>query len=152
MMKNANTEGLSEEYVRDVYARMDEKIKEDYEKEVALGFDYRDKTSVLAFEPNFTPVGDTLIVKFIIEIPEKGKIIPPGKTEDKKAVVIVPGLLVTTVEKGDIVLMKPSDRNNPLPPAVEREFNGIKFQEISYYSVAGVYTDRDTVMKRVKAQ
>jgi hypothetical protein len=146
------SEGLSEEYVKDVYARADQKIKEDYEKEKELGFDYKDNASVLAFEPNFTPVGDTLIVKFIVEIPEAGKIITSNKTEDKKAVVIVPGLLVTTIEKGDVILLKPSDRNNPLPPAVEREFNGIKFQEISYYSVAGVYKDRTSVMNRIKTQ
>jgi hypothetical protein len=142
-------EGLTEDYVKDIYVKADQKIKEEYEKEKSLGFDYRDSVSVDNFNIDYTPVGDTIIVKFIIEVPKEGEIITPKKYEDRKAVVLVPGLLITTLEKGDIISMKPSDRNNPLPPTVDREFNGIKFQEISYYSVAGIYRNRKDVMERV---
>ncbi len=121
------------------------------EKEKALGFDVTDPECIKTFKINYTPVGDTLLVKFIREEKMAGKLLLiDGSNESKKAIVMVPGLLVNTVFRGDIVTMKPTDRLNPFPPSVKRRIADIEFEEISYQAVGGVFKDRVDVIKRIQ--
>lgn len=90
----------------------------------------------------------------------KGKIILPSSIQDtvgRKAIVIVPGLFVDSLRKGDLILFRPMENRykagtpdyNALPPAADKMFGGIKFHEISYESIAGVFVGRDEIMKRI---
>jgi len=142
-----------EKQANSIYAKAGDDNKEEYEKDKLNGLDINDMSSVMAFEPDYTPLGDTLLVKYIKEDNQIGTIILPDSfNKDKKAVVIVPGLLVTTLFKGDIIIMKGSDRNNPYPPSYKRRIKDIDFEEIPSMAVSGVYKSREALLARIREE
>lgn len=136
-----------------IYAKAADTNKEEYDKDKEKGLDINDINSVLAFEPDYTPLGDTVLVKYIKEDHKIGTLIlPDSYNADKKAVVIVPGLLVSTIFKGDIIVLKGSDRNNPYPPSFKRKIKDIEFEEIPSMAISGVFKSREAVIDRIKQE
>ena len=144
----------------EIYGKAIDEREIEYEKEKALGFDINDIESVMRYPVNFTPLGNTVLVKFIYEKENKGKIILPSAIQDtmgRKAIVIVPGLFVDSLRKGDLILFRPMENRykagtpdyNALPPAADKMFGGIKFHEISFEAVAGVFISREEIIKRL---
>jgi hypothetical protein len=146
-----NMEDL-ESMASNIYAKAIDGIEEEYIKDKEAGLDINDYNSIMEFEVGYTPVGDTLLVKFIKEEQKMGSIILlDNKTneKDKKAIVIAPGLYVTSLCKGDVIIMKASSHTNPFPPSYKRIIKGITFEEIPFEGVSGVFHDRDFIMQRI---
>jgi len=136
-----------------LYAGAINKIKNRYEEDKKLGLDVNSLESVKSFNIDYTPAGDTVLVKFIYEKEEVGSIILPDQTTGSlKAVVFVPGLLVNTLEKGDVVVLKGKDIKDPIPPFVDRVFKGIEFKEVVYQAIAGIFKNRAELLKRFDTQ
>lgn len=135
-----------------IYAAHNNKVQKELEEDVANGFDISSPESVIAFQINYTPIGNVVLVKEIHdeETTEKKIILPSGlDSKDKKYVVMVPGLLVSILKRGDVITLKPTPSGKL--DAVDRKFNGVKFYELDYYAIAGVYQSESIMQDRVKA-
>lgn len=145
-----------EESAKQIYAHAIDKFKQEYEKEKELGFDFNDPESVNKFQINYTPLGNTVLVKFIREEQKIGSIfVLDGTNSAKKALVMVPGLYVDSLKRGDIISIK-SGRDSAgrivdtFPDSPIRIFNGVSFSEIPLEYVAGVFISREEIMNRLK--
>lgn len=128
------------------------KIKED-QAEIKRGFDISDINSVMAFDIPFTPLGATVIVKEIkkSDDPEEdaGGIIPVDLSiQAQKWIVMVPGLLVTTLQRGDIVCFRASFKENPVI-VTDRRIGGVIFKEVAYYDIGGVCVRKEEMDQRI---
>lgn len=125
--------------------------KEEVEADKLKGFDINSLESIEAFKIDYTPVGNSLLVKFVLEELKIGSIWLPDKSNmNLKAIVVVPGIYVNNLLLGDVITLKPDrDSKNPVPLSVPRIFKGVEFQEISYESVAGVFKTRKEVIDRI---
>lgn len=138
-----------EDMADNIYAKSQDAIEKEVETDKEKGFDINDINSILNFKVGYTPVGNTVLIKTIKGEEKVGNIIiPDNSTRGTKAVVIVPGMLVTMLRKGDIILYKATLEGSVA--SVERIFNGVKFHEIDYYAIAGVMKDIDEMNERVK--
>lgn len=125
--------------------------KEEVEADKLKGFDINSLESIQNFKVEYTPVGNSLLVKYVLEELKIGSIWLPDKSNTNlKAIVVVPGIYVNNLLLGDVITLKPDrDTRNPVPLSVPRIFNGVEFQEISYESVAGVFKTRKEVIDRI---
>lgn len=127
------------------------KRKEEVEADKLKGFDIDSLESIQNFEITYTPVGNSLLVKYVLEELKIGSIWLPDKSNTNlKAIVVVPGIYVNNLLLGDVITIKGSmDPRNPIPPGVDRVFRGVTFTEISYEAVAGVFKTRKEVIERI---
>lgn len=127
------------------------KRKEEVEADKLKGFDIDSLESIQNFEIAYTPVGNSLLVKYVLEELKIGSIWLPDKSNTNlKAIVVVPGIYVNNLLLGDVITIKGSmDPRNPVPPGVDRVFRGVTFTEISYEAVAGVFKTRKEVIDRI---
>lgn len=126
------------------------KNEDEINQDKVNGLDINDINSIINFKVGYTPSGNSLLVKFIKEETNYGKIILPDITNpNKKAVVIVAGLYVTNFKAGDIILLKGTSPSNPLPPHENRLFKNIKFKEISAEAAAGIFMDKNEWLDRI---
>lgn len=138
-----------EEQAEKIYAKHGNKIKEEYESDVKNGLDIKNPESIKNFDIEYTPIGNSLVIKELHEELKEGSLIlPNGLGDDKKGIVMVPGLLVTTLKRGDVVALKPTPQGQLM--ALKREFNGVKFVEIEIYAVAGVCKREAEMQDRLK--
>jgi len=124
------------------------KVKEN-QIEIKLGFDISNMESVMAFDIPYTPLHSTVIIK---EIPIKieddedtSKIVPIDlSTTGKKFIVMVAGLNVHILQKGDIVFIKggPVDMTG-------RKYRGISFLEANYYDISGILMKKEEMEERI---
>ena len=115
-------------------------VKKVNQIEIDKGFDISDINSVLAFETGYTPIGNSIILKEIPKevVEEENKLIVMDLSNtSKKYYVITPGLMVTTLEKGDIVNL--GNFTGEGVKVINKTFKGITFVEAEYYSITGVY-------------
>lgn len=139
-----------EESANSIYAKAGEAHKEMIEKDKAAGLDVNDIESIRNFKIGYTPLGNTLLIKQIHEDLKYGSILlPDGSNNNKKAVVIVPGLYVTTLKKGDIITLKPTTTGRA--PYVKRTFKGVEFDEIDYDLVGGIFMEEEDYRTRCNA-
>lgn len=118
-------------------------------KDKQNGFDINDIMSIMNFETGYTPIGSTLIVKEIKEEHKIGDLLILDKSATmQKAVVITPGLQVTLLKKGDIVAFK-AMKKEEAPLATNRVFNKVKFLEIDYIIVGGVFESLEVMQQRL---
>lgn len=124
---------------------------EEHEKDKKNGFDINDIESIKAFRAGYTPVGNSVLIKVIKEEQKIGNIIiPPGSGDSIKAVVVVPGLYVNNLKVGDIITFKLAQGGKvQLPPMVDNTIKGIKFKEVSYEAILGVFIERETIIDRI---
>jgi hypothetical protein len=121
----------------------------EYLNDVEKGLDINDPASIAAFVSNYTPFGDCLLVKLLRPERNVGNIILPDTyNTSTKAVVIVPGTMVYDVKRGDILILKGMDAKNDKPFSIVKNINGIDFKEIPYFSIAGIYMEREAFLKR----
>lgn len=138
-----------------LYAGHFNKVKQEQEKDKSNGFDVTDPENIKHFRINYTPLGNTVLVKRIHEEEETDKdktenkiILPAGLDQsDRKYIVMVPGILVSILQRGDIVTLKGS--HDGKISSVERKFNNVKFDEIDYYAIAGVFKSQDEIKTRI---
>jgi len=148
-----------EESAKQIYAHAIDKFREEYIKEKEQGFDFNDPESVNNFDINYTPLGNTVLVKFIREEQKIGSIfVLDGTNSARKALVMVPGLYVDSLKRGDVVSIK-SGRDqstgriiDAFPDSPIRIFNGISFNEIPFEYIGGVFIGREEIMNRLKEQ
>jgi len=142
--------GTEEEILVDsLYAKHQNKQKQEAELDKEKGFDVYDPNSVARFDIGYTPTGNTVIVKEIYE--EKsvgGVLLPDTMTDLKVAVVVVPGLYVSALKPGDKVMFK-KDPNGKNPDFVPRIFKDIRFSEVDWYAIAGVFQSREIMLQRI---
>lgn len=126
------------------------KRKEEVEADKLKGFDIDNFESIKNFEIAYTPVGNTVLVKYVLEELKIGSIWLPDKSNTNlKAIVVVPGIYVNNLLLGDVITIRGSTTSNPYPPSMERIFRGVTFQEISYEAVAGVFKTRNEIIERI---
>lgn len=126
------------------------KRKEEVEADRLKGFDIDSLESIRNFEIAYTPVGNTVLVKYVLEELKIGSVwIPDKSNTNLKAIVVVPGIYVNNLLLGDVVTIRGSTTSNPYPPSMERIFRGVTFQEISYEAVAGVFKTRNEIIERI---
>lgn len=133
-----------EKSFNDTYGHLneiDQKYMKEKETDKLNGFDIDDKESIMNFDLEYTPMGSTLIVKFLREDELGSKsIIIDVTSKIKKALVVQPGIFVDYLKKGDIVSLVPSrTTRSPLPDHAPHLFKGVSFQEINYEAIAGIY-------------
>lgn len=138
---------------KEAYAHLnenDQKYLKEKEADRLNGLDIDDADSIANFEVNYTPLGSTLLVKFLREDDLGSKIIILDSTAKiKKGLVIQPGVFVDYLKKGDIIsLRNERDARQPLPDAIEHKFNGITLKEINYESCAGIFMKAKDFRKR----
>lgn len=148
----------NEDLVKHAEEKYASKNAEEVEEDKKKGFDINNPKSVMDFPIPYTPVGNSIIYKQIVEAEQIGSIlIPTGMlgAESMKAIVMVAGLYVNNLKRGDIITFKPIRESEhskalpKLPPSADRIFNGVKFKEASMETVAGVYQSREIVMQRI---
>lgn len=119
-------------------------------KDKENGFDINDIDSVTNFDAGYTPLGNSLLIKVIKEEQKIGSVLVPDSSNlSKKAVVVVPGLLVTSLKAGDIVSIKPAERGSI--QTIDRILKGVKFDEIDYHAIAGIFKSSKEMKERIKA-
>ncbi len=140
-----------EKMASNIYATAVDDISKEYEADKKAGLDINDLESIKNYKLGYTPIGETLIVKYIKEEQKVGSLILPDSTSDsKKAIIITPGLYISTLFKGDIVILKGQSKANPYPYEAKRTFNGITFNEIPVEAVAGVFHEREDIIQKIK--
>lgn len=146
------------EKAEEIYGSAGKAMVKEHEKDKENGFDINDVESIKNFNIDYTPLGNSVVVKFIREDLKLGEIIVPDTSNHgRKAVIMVAGLYVDTLKRGDIVRLRPMAPQRPgakinqdeLPPSVDIIFNNVKFSEISYEAVAGVFLSREVVNGRL---
>lgn len=147
--------------VEEMVKSAEETFNRDNSVEVALdaenGFDINDPKSVIAFDCGYTPLGYTVLVKIIKEEAKSATglvLLPDHSTIGYKAVVVETGLLVNNLEKGDIVVFKPMKDNQgrivrDLPGFIDMTLKKIKFQEVPYEALAGIYMSKKVLLSRI---
>lgn len=134
-----------------LYAGHANKLKKEQEEDVVNGLDINDIESIKNFNICYTPLGNSVVIKQLHEEEQIGKIIIPAGLDitDRKYIVMVPGLLVNMLNRGDIITMKgtPSGKLD----VIDRKFNGVKFIEVDFYAIAGIYKSEQDMQKRVEA-
>jgi hypothetical protein len=132
-----------------IYAKEQDKIKEEYENDVKAGFDVKDINSILAFEPGYTPVGNSLLLKNIHKEQRKDQLfLPPGVGENPQGIVIVAGLYATIFRKGDIVSFNATMGGQI--PTVKRKLNNVEFVEVDATYISGIHKPEAEIRERVK--
>lgn len=120
--------------------------------ELDAGLDISDPQSIMDFKINYTPLNAEVLLKeipkeFIQEDPSKLLIMDLSPTSIKYY-VMVPGLLVHTLKRGDIVVLKGATKDSPIT-AVTRILKDIIFQEVESYNIGGILKARDEIKKRI---
>lgn len=138
-----------EESAKRLYAQAEDKIKKEYESDVAQGFDIKNPNSVNTFSVKYTPIGNTVLVKVLHDELKEGSLyLINENTKGKRAVVITPGLLATTLKKGDVVALKPTQDGQLM--GMEHKFAGVIFHEIDYHAISGVMEFENVMQDRLK--
>jgi hypothetical protein len=136
-----------EESANSIYAKADDAQKAVYEKDKAAGLDINDKESIANYKVGYTPLGNTLLIKVIKQDMEYGSLLLTDlSNKNTKGVVIVPGLWVTTLKRGDVITLKATQSGNI--QSIERTINGITFNEIDYEVAAGIFMEEEELRKR----
>ena len=102
------------------------------------------------FHIPYTPIGNTVLVKQIFEKEQTGTklYLPQGlDITDRKYLVMVPGVLVSLLRRGDIITLKGSPSGKI--DSVDRKFGGVKFVEVDFYAIAGIYESSNIVQQRI---
>jgi hypothetical protein len=131
--------------------------KRDYEGEQSIlnkieydaGFDVKDINSVMAFDPGFTPIGNTVLLKQIpTEIKSAGNLsIIDNSLEGKLFYVITTGLLVRNLHKGDIVTLSATVSGGV--SSVRKIFKKVTLWEVDYYSISGIFMAKEELEERI---
>jgi len=127
--------------------------KTNKERDKDKGLDVDDPESIQKFQIKYTPIGNTLIIKVLEPIQQAviaGMDLVDYSNSAKRFLVMVPGLLVTTLKKGDIVSAagRSDNRDDGKIEIMDRIFGGIRFGEIRYNDIAGVFEDTEIIKKR----
>jgi hypothetical protein len=151
------TFGSEEEMVESAMSTYNTEKDKEHEADKEKGFDFSSIESVTNFKVGYTPAGNSVLVKVISEERKSGLIfLPSGSGDTIKAVVVVPGLYVNNLKPGDVISFKkapPATPNgkpqNILPPMQELTLRDIKFKDVSYEAIAGIFLEREEIIARV---
>lgn len=148
ILRSFNDETEMIENAERMYAKKG-KDEKDLDKE--NGFDIDDPASIEAFDPEYTPLANTVLLKRLpLEIQEKNGVkIIDNSGSSLVFVVVVPGMYVTLLKKGDRVKLTTGAASQL---GTQRTFKQIKFEEFDYYNISGVLLSRGVLEQRLKEQ
>lgn len=120
-------------------------ITREYDKEKALGFDPKDRQSMIDYKFEYTPIGDNILVKqfSISEV-----LVSETNVSTGKYIVVVVGPEVSRpIRPGDIVNL--GGAHMPNVAMGRMTLNGIKLIECSCFAIGGIYIPIDEYHERI---
>lgn len=122
------------------------KIVPEYEADKKLGFDVKDRESILNFDFEYTPIGSVLLVKCLVN---SSLALPSAKNISELAIIVGLGSEVNRpFQKGDIITL--GNVNSPNVDGKYRTIKGITLLEVSAFNVGGVYIPYSEYIERLE--
>jgi hypothetical protein len=122
------------------------KVVPEYEADKKLGFDVKDRESILNFDFEYTPIGSILLVKCLTN---STLALPNAKNISELAIVVGVGTEINRpIKKGDLVSL-----SSVVSPSVDgkyRTIKGITLLEVSAFSIGGIYISHSEYQERLK--
>ncbi len=143
--KKRTKEVVMREYSSEAAEMVAKLITREYDKEKALGFDPKDRQSIIDYKFEYTPVGDNILVKMFSN---SDVLVSETNTDTGKYIVVMVGPEVARpIRPGDIVNL--GGAHMPSVAMGKKIIKGIKLTECSCFAVGGIYISIEEYHERI---